>query len=58
MMYIDPGTGAMLFTTMIGLVATASFATKKAFIKAKFMLAGGRAKGEDFDKKLPIVIFS
>ncbi len=58
MMYIDPGTGAMLFTTMIGLVATASFAAKKVFIKAKFMLAGGRTKGEDFDKKLPIVIFS
>lgn len=58
LMYIDPGTGAMLFTTMIGLVATASFAAKKVFIKTKFLLSGGRAKGDDLDKKLPIVIFS
>ncbi len=58
LLYIDPGTGAMLFTTIIGLVSTAAFAFKKLIIKAKFTMSGGRIRESELNKKLPIVIFS
>lgn len=57
LLYIDPGTGAMLFTTLIGLVTTASFALRKFGIKLKFILGGGRSVKEYSDKQ-DIVIFS
>ncbi|MCR5671124.1 MAG: CDP-glycerol glycerophosphotransferase family protein [Butyrivibrio sp.] len=56
--YIDPGTGAMLFTTIIGIITTASFAFKKWFIKLKFFASGGRDLRQKDSAKLPIVIFS
>ncbi len=58
MLYIDPGTGAMLFTTLIGLVTTGSFFLRKWFIKLKFMLSAGRVDEGVVSDKLPIVIFS
>lgn len=58
LLYIDPGTGAMLFTTIIGIITTASFALKKLFIKFKFFATSGGAKGAAISDKLPIVIFS
>lgn len=57
LLYIDPGTGAMLFTTLIGLVTTASFALRKFGIRLKFMLSGGKAVKDDTGK-LDLVIFS
>lgn len=58
LLYIDPGTGAMLFTTILGIITTAAFAFKKLFIKLKFYVSGGRSGGEANSEKLPIVIFS
>ncbi len=57
LLYIDPGTGAMLFTTLIGLVTTASFAFRKFGIKIKFMLSGGKAVKSETEKH-DLVIFS
>ncbi len=56
--YIDPGTGSMLFTLLIGLVTTGYFFLRRLLIKLRFMLSGGRgAKGGPSDK-MPYVIFS
>lgn len=57
LLYIDPGTGAMLFTTLIGLVTTAAFALRKLGIRLKFMLSGGKAVKEVSGKQ-DLVIFS
>ena len=56
--YIDPGTGSMLFTLLIGLLSTGYFFLKKYFIKLKFLLSGGGAKGAAESEELPYVIFS
>ena len=57
LLYIDPGTGAMLFTALIGLVTTASFALRKWSIRIKFLLSGGKADSGNDDKQ-DLVIFS
>ena len=55
--YIDPGTGSMLFTIIIGLAATLIFAVKGLWIKIKYLLSGGKAK-EGSNEKIPFVIYS
>lgn len=55
-LYIDPGTGSMLFTVLIGIIAAAFYAVRLFLIKIKFWLSGGRV--EQGDNKLPFVIFS
>ncbi|MBQ9029922.1 MAG: CDP-glycerol glycerophosphotransferase family protein [Parasporobacterium sp.] len=54
--YIDPGTGSMLFTIVIGIATTLFFVLRGVMIKFKFALHGGKAKGGA--SKLPIVIFT
>ena len=55
-LYIDPGTGSMLFTLVIGIVSASYFFVRKLFIRLKFLLAGGAGKvGGD---RLRLVIFS
>lgn len=58
LLYIDPGTGAMLFTVVIGLLTTAYYALRKLGVKLKFLLSGGRIKSNDNDDKQKLVIFS
>ncbi len=58
LLYIDPGTGAMLFTTLIGLITTGAFVLRKAFIKLKFLLSAGKIETGSVSEKLPIIIFS
>ena len=55
--YIDPGTGSMLFSLLIGVLSTGYFFLRKYIIKLKFLFSGG-AKGKDHSKRLPIVIFA
>lgn len=40
LLYIDPGTGSMLFSILIGAVATLFFVAKAAWIKLKILLSG------------------
>jgi hypothetical protein len=41
-LYIDPGTGSMLFSIVIGAAATAYFLARALIIKLKFLFSGGR----------------
>ncbi|MCR4871626.1 MAG: CDP-glycerol glycerophosphotransferase family protein [Atopobiaceae bacterium] len=54
--YIDPGTGSMLFTLLIGLISAGYFFFRNLAIKARFVLSGGHVEAQS--ERLPIVIFS
>ena len=46
--YIDPGTGSMLFTILIGVLGAAIYALRNAFMKLRFYFSGGkREKGNE-----------
>ena len=55
-LYIDPGTGSMLFTVLLGLIGAAFYAIRMLVIKIRFAVTGG--KSDLNDKKVPLVIFS
>ena len=54
--YIDPGTGSMLFTILIGVIGAGIYSIRMMLIKFRFMLSGGKV--ETNTKKIPFVIFS
>lgn len=56
LLYIDPGTGSMLFSVLIGIVAAGFYLLRGLFIKAKFIFSGGKAAVDV--QKHAIVIFS
>ena len=56
-LYIDPGTGSMLFSILIGLAAAGIYFLQKARIRVKFLISGGRAK-EAAGERYAYVIFS
>jgi hypothetical protein len=56
-LYIDPGTGSMLFSIFIGLAAALYFLFRTLFVKVKFIFSGGRNR--DFSKnRYPYVIYN
>lgn len=55
-LYIDPGTGSMLFAILIGIVTSLMFLWKKLVLKLKFMLNGGHTVAGQ--ERYPYVIFS
>lgn len=56
MLYIDPGTGSMLFTVLIGIIGAGIYSLKTMMMKVKFAISGGKVeKNRD---KIPFVIFS
>lgn len=55
-LYIDPGTGSMLFTILIGVIGTAVYSLRMLFIKIHFKLTGGKVTVNQ--NKIPFVIFS
>lgn len=57
-LYIDPGTGSMLFTILIGLLGTAGFLLRNVFVRLRFLLSGGTAQKDLSRESLPFVIFS
>lgn len=57
LLYIDPGTGSMLFAILLGVIGTLSYLLKSAIIKLRFLLSSGK-KVEINTDKLPFVIFS
>ena len=57
LLYIDPGTGSMLFTILIGVVSAGLYALRALIIKAKFLFLGGRQEKQSEDR-LPFVIFT
>lgn len=42
-LYIDPGTGSMLFTVILGAATTILFLLREVYIKLRVMLSGGKA---------------
>ena len=58
LLYIDPGTGAMLFTALIGIFTTAAYGLRKLTVKLKFALGQGKAGDETAFDKQDLVIFS
>ena len=57
LLYIDPGTGSMLFTIILGAVSACFFIFQKLKLKLKFLFSGGKA-GSAALEKIPYVIFS
>jgi len=55
-LYIDPGTGSMLFTVLLGLVGAAVYSLRMLLIKFRFKLNGGKAEASM--KKIHLVIFA
>lgn len=56
-LYIDPGTGSMLFAILIGIIGALGFVMRNLIAKIRFVMTGGKGKRED-TKKAPLVIFS
>lgn len=56
-LYIDPGTGSMLFSILIGVVSTLLFFGQRLFMKIKFFVSGGKSV-KISSTKIPYVIFS
>ena len=54
-LYIDPGTGSMLFSIIIGIAATVFFLFRALLIKIKFLFTGSKNKETI---KNPIVIYN
>lgn len=57
LLYIDPGTGSMLFTILLGVMGTSVFFIRKLIMKIKFRISGGKIK-DTSNEKLSYVIFS
>lgn len=55
--YIDPGTGSMLFTILIGVISAAIFFFRNAIVKMRFFLHAGKQIKTD-TARMPYVIFS
>ncbi len=55
-LYIDPGTGSMLFTVLLGIITTLYFFLQKLVLKLKIWLSGGR-NGKVDTTQIPYVIF-
>ena len=55
-LYIDPGTGSMLFTVLMGVVGVAFYSVRMFWIKLRFKLSGGKVK--ESEETIPFVIFS
>lgn len=56
-LYIDPGTGAMLFSVLMGIASAGFFIMQKIWHKVKFIINGGLA-GKSEKNSVPYVIFS
>lgn len=56
-LYIDPGTGSMLFSIVITLVTMLYFVGKSSVIKVKFLFSGGKANSVS-SKKFPFIIYA
>lgn len=56
-LYIDPGTGSMLFAILIGALGVMHFAFKGLLVKLKFLISGGKETKTGKDAA-PLVVFS
>ena len=57
LIYIDPGTGSMLFTILIGVLGAIIYAARGLWMKVKFFALGGNVKVNESDR-VPFAIFT
>lgn len=57
LLYIDPGTGSMLFAILIGILGALRYLIKNGIVQLRFLLSGGKRIDKNADK-IPFVIFS
>lgn len=57
LLYIDPGTGSMLFTIILGVIGAAVYFVRTLFLKLKFRVEGGSGAIAT-DEKHELVIFA
>ena len=57
LLYIDPGTGSMLFSALLGIIGALVYFLRALFIKAKFKLMGGKREKAEA-ARIPFAIFS
>ena len=55
--YIDPGTGSMLFTVLIGILGAGVYALRDFFVKLRFYISGGKSAKASGERPA-FVIFS
>lgn len=48
-MYIDPGTGSMLFTILVGSIGAGAYALRDRMLKLRFYMSGGKAQKDTGD---------
>lgn len=56
-LYIDPGTGTMLFSVFMGVASVLFFAARGIILKLRFIVSGGRQTVASTNR-IPIVIFA
>lgn len=57
LIYIDPGTGSMLFSILIGVLGAAYYLLRTLIMKLKYSMSGGKKAKLD-EKRMKYVIFS
>ena len=57
LLYIDPGTGSMLITILLGIIGTGVYLFKTLWVKLKFLLTRGKQE-KTASGKLPVVFFT
>lgn len=58
LLYIDPGTGSMLFTVLIGVLGTCGYLLRNVWVRLRFLFSGG-IKGKHQEKDhIPFAVFS
>ena len=56
--YIDPGTGSMLFTVLIGVLGTGAYLLRNVFSKMRFLATGGAKTKTAELERTPFAIFT
>ncbi len=56
-LYIDPGTGSMLFAVLMSVMAAAVYFAQRLWMKLRFVLTGGHVRAEDSGRK-QVVLFN
>ena len=58
LLYIDPGTGSMLFTVLIGVLGTCIYLLRGAWVKLRFLLTGGKTEKSGGQDRIGCAIFA
>ncbi len=56
--YIDPGTGSMLFTVLIGILGTGAYLLRNVFSRLRFLATGGTKSKTAEEAGIPFAIFT